>query len=228
MEVKVGQEATASGLNQTVIPETVVGTGNFDDYEGEFTVSANGIYYIAIHAISDADQLNLCVSKLSIEAGAEPTAPAATELTATPGAEGALNVDLSFTAPANAVDGSALSGTEDVKIYRDDVLVNTLTGVAPGSAQTWTDTNVEDGKTYVYYVVAANESGDGQKSNKVSVFVGQDVPAVVTGFEKTADTATSLTFAWDEVTGANGGYVNPANAEYGIYKLAIESSIFGN
>lgn len=228
MEVKVGQEATAAGLNQTVIPETVVGTGNFDDYEGEFTVSANGIYYIAIHAISDADQLNLCVSKLSIEAGAEPTAPAATELTATPGAEGALNVDLSFTAPANAIDGSALSGTEDVKIYRDDVLVNTLTGVAPGSAQTWTDTNVEDGKTYVYYVVAANESGDGQKSNKVSVFVGQDVPAVVTGFEKTADTPTSLTFAWDEVTGANGGYVNPANAEYGIYKLAIESSIFGN
>ncbi len=228
MEVKVGQEATAAGLNQTVIPETVVGTGNFDDYEGEFTVSANGIYYIAIHAISDADKLNLCVSKLSIEAGAEPTAPAATELTATPGAEGALNVDLSFTAPANAVDGSALSGTEDVKIYRDDVLVNTLTGVAPGSAQTWTDTNVEDGKTYVYYVVAANESGDGQKSNKVSVFVGQDVPAVVTGFEKTADTPTSLTFAWDEVTGANGGYVNPANAEYGIYKLAIESSIFGN
>jgi hypothetical protein len=64
MEVKVGQEATAAGLNQTVIPETVVGTGNFDDYEGEFTVSANGIYYIAIHAISDADQLNLCVSKL--------------------------------------------------------------------------------------------------------------------------------------------------------------------
>ena len=228
MEVKVGQEATAAGLNQTVIPETVVGTGNFDDYEGEFTVSANGIYYIAIHAISDADKLNLCVSKLSIEAGAEPTAPAATELTATPGAEGALNVDLSFTAPANAVDGSALSGTEDVKIYRDDALVNTLTGVAPGSAQTWTDTNVEDGKTYVYYVVAANESGDGQKSNKVSVFVGQDTPAVVTGFEKTADTPTSLTFAWDEVTGANGGYVNPANAEYGIYKLAIESSIFGN
>ena len=226
--MKVGQEATAAGLNQTVIPETVVGTGNFDDYEGEFTVSANGIYYIAIHAISDADKLNLCVSKLSIEAGAEPTAPAATELTATPGAEGALNVDLSFTAPANAVDGSALSGTEDVKIYRDDALVNTLTGVAPGSAQTWTDTNVEDGKTYVYYVVAANESGDGQKSNKVSVFVGQDTPAVVTGFEKTADTPTSLTFAWDEVTGANGGYVNPANAEYGIYKLAIESSIFGN
>ena len=227
-EVVVGKEATAAGLNQTVIAETTVTSKEYNDFEGDFSVAEDGVYYVAIHATSDANMWRLQVKKFSIEKGAEPTAPAATELTATPGAEGALNVDLSFTAPANAVDGSALSGTEDVKIYRDDVLVNTLTGVAPGSAQTWTDTDVEDGKTYVYYVVAANESGDGQKSNKVSVFVGQDVPAVVTGFEKTADTPTSLTFAWDEVTGANGGYVNPANAEYGIYKLAIESSIFGN
>ncbi len=229
LEVLVGQEATVAGLTQTVIPATEVATGNFDDYEGEFTVSADGIYYIAVHAISDADQFNLFVNKLSIEKGAEPTAPAAAiDLTAEAGAEGALEVNLAFTAPANAVNGSALSGTEDIKIYRDDVLVNTLTGVTPGSAQTWQDTNVEDGKTYTYYIVAANESGDGQKSEKVSVFVGQDVPAVVTGFTKTADTAESITFAWDEVKGVNGGYIDAANATYNIYKLAIESSIFGN
>lgn len=229
LEVLVGQEATVAGLTQTVIPATEVATGNFDDYEGEFTVSADGIYYIAVHAISDADKFNLQLNKLSIEKGAEPTAPAAaTDLTAEAGAEGALEVNLAFTAPANAVNGSALSGTEDIKIYRDDVLVNTLTGVTPGSAQTWQDTNVEDGKTYTYYIVAANESGDGQKSEKVSVFVGQDVPAVVTGFTKTADTAESITFAWDEVKGVNGGYIDAANATYNIYKLAIESSIFGN
>ena len=229
LEVLVGQEATVAGLTQTVIPATEVATGNFDDYEGEFTVSADGIYYIAVHAISDADKFNLQLNKLSIEKGAEPTAPAAAiDLTAEAGAEGALEVNLAFTAPANAVNGSALSGTEDIKIYRDDVLVNTLTGVTPGSAQTWQDTNVEDGKTYTYYIVAANESGDGQKSEKVSVLVGQDVPAVVTGFTKTADTAESITFAWDEVKGVNGGYIDAANATYNIYKLAIESSIFGN
>ena len=228
LEVLVGQEATVAGLTQTVIPVTSVATGDvFADFEGEFTVSADGIYYIAVHAISDADQFNLCVNKLSIEKVAEPTAPAATELTATPGAEGALNVDLSFTAPANAVDGSALSGTEDVKIYRDDALVNTLTGVAPGSAQTWTDTNVEDGKTYVYYVVAANESGDGQKSNKVSVYVGEDALADVENVVATA-AADKITFTWDEVTGANGGYVNTANVEYKVYSLEVVSTIFGD
>lgn len=227
-EVVVGKEATAAGLNQTVIAETTVTSKEFNDFEGDFSVAEDGVYYVAIHATSDANMWRLQVKKFSIEKGAEPTAPAATELTATPGAEGALNVDLSFTAPANAVDGSALSGTEDIKIYRDDVLVNTLTGVTPGSAQTWQDTNVEDGKTYTYYIVAANESGDGQKSNKVSVFVGQDIPAVVTGFTKTADTAESITFAWDEVKGVNGGYIDVANATYNIYKLAVESSIFGS
>ena len=84
LEVLVGQEATVAGLTQTVIPVTSVATGDvFADFEGEFTVSADGIYYIAVHAISDADQFNLCVNKLSIEKVAEPTAPAATELTAT-------------------------------------------------------------------------------------------------------------------------------------------------
>lgn len=223
-EVVVGKEATVAGLSQTVIAATDVTSTEANDFESEFSVSESGNYYVAIHAISDANMWRLIVDKFSIEVGAEPTAPAAAELTGTPGAEGALEAILSFTAPANAVNGSALSGTEDIKIYRDDVLVNTLTGVAPGSAQTWTDTNVQDGSTYTYYIVAANESGDGQKSNKVSVFVGQDTPADITGFQKTADTATSLTFAWDEVAGVNGGYVNAAAAEYTVYSMAIESN----
>lgn len=223
-EVVVGKQATAAGLSQTVIAATDVTSTEANDFESEFSVSEDGNYYLAIHAISDANMWRLIVDQFSIEVGAEPTAPAAAELTGTPGAEGALEATLSFTAPATAVNGSALSGTEDIKIYRDDVLVNTLTGVAPGSAQTWTDTNVQDGNTYTYYIVAANESGDGQKSNKVSVFVGQDTPADITGFQKTADTATSLTFAWDEVAGVNGGYVNAAAAEYTVYSMAIESN----
>lgn len=226
-EVLAGTEPTVEGLNITAISETTVASNAFADFEGEFSVPADGIYYLAIHAKSAANMWNLYVNKLSIEKGAEPTAPAAAELTGEAGAEGALEVNLAFTAPANAVNGSALSGTEDIKIYRDDVLVNTLTGVTPGSAQTWQDTNVEDGKTYTYYIVASNESGDGQKSNKVSVFVGQDTPANLTSLEKTAETATSLTFAWDKVTGKNGGYINTENAVYNLYEMNLVQGYFG-
>ena len=227
-EVLVGTEATVAGLNITAIGETTVASNAFDDFEGEFTVPADGVYYLAIHAKSAANMWNLYVNNLSIQMGAEPTAPAAAiDLTAEAGAEGALEVNLAFTAPANAVDGSALSGTEDIKIYRDNELVNTLTSVTPGSEQTWQDTSVEDGKTYTYYIVAANGSGDGQKSEKVSVFVGQDIPANLTSLEKTAETASSLTFAWDEVTGKNGGYINTENAVYNLYEMNLVQGYFG-
>lgn len=226
-EVLVGKAATVAGLTQTVIPATDVNSTEASDFEGEFSVAETGNYYLAIHAISDADQLYLIVSNLKVEAGAEPTAPAAIELTAEPGAQGAEEVNLSFTAPANAVNGTELSGDLDVKIYRDDALVKTLTGVAPGSAQTWKDTDVQAHETYTYYVVAANASGDGQKSNKVSVYVGPDDLADITGVQITGETATTLTFAWDEVQGLNGGYIDLANIEYSVWSLDIETDSWG-
>ncbi len=218
-EVLIGKEATVAGLTQTVIASTDVTSTEDEEFEGEFSVAEDGNYYVAIHATSAANMWRLIVSQLSVVMGADPAAPAAIELTAEPGAQGAAEVNLSFTAPANAINGSALSGNLDIKIYRDDALVETLTGVAPGSAQTWTDTDVATHQTYTYYVVAANASGDGQKSNKVSVYVGPDDLANVTGVEITAETASTLTFAWDQVQGLNGGYIDLENIEYSVWTL---------
>jgi predicted RNA-binding protein with TRAM domain len=113
-----------------------------------------------------------------------------------------------------------------VKIYRDNELVNTLAGVAAGSAQTWKDTDVEDGKTYTYYLVAANESGDGLKSEKVSVFVGQDELGDVEGIEITGSTATTISLKWDQVAGKNGGYVDVANVRYAVVGMHVETFWF--
>lgn len=223
-EVKVGKEATVAALTQTVIAETELTSKEAEDFEGQFSVTENGQYYIAIHATSDANMWNLIVNSLSIELGAEPTAPAAVaDLAAEAGAEGALEVTLSFTAPAKAVNGTELTGTENIKIYRDGALVNTLADVAVGSEQTWKDTDVENGKTYTYYVVAANATGDGPKSEKVSVFVGADELGPVENFAAVGTTANTINFAWDAVQGINGGYVDAANVTYSIYTLAIET-----
>ena len=111
-------------------------TGEFDDYEGVFAPEEDGLYYFAIHAISDPDMLNLQVKTLAIELAPELTAPAAVaDLTATAGAEGALEATLAFTAPAKDIKGDALTGNVDVKIYRDNELVNTLEGIAAGAAE---------------------------------------------------------------------------------------------
>lgn len=133
-----------------------------------------------------------------------------------------LEVNLAFTAPAKAINGTDLTGTVDINIYRDNALVNTLADVAIGSAQTYQDTDVEDGKTYTYYIKAANASGEGPKSEKVSTFVGTDAVAGVDNFQASNVTPTNITFTWDPATGANGGYVNTAAIDYTIYPLHVE------
>ena len=226
-EVLVGQAPTVAGLTITAIGPTDVTSTVAQDFDGEFSVTEEGNYYVAIHAISAADQWRLIVNSLSIEAGAEAGAPAAvSDLVATAGAEGALEANLSFTVPSTAIDGTALTSNVDMKIYRDNVLVATLTGLTPGSSQTWKDTNVEDGETYTYYVVAANEAGDGQKSDKVTVLVGQDKLDVVDGIQITGSTASTISFSWNEVAGVNGGYVNTAEVIYAVVSCHVETSWF--
>ena len=229
-EVLAGKEATVAGLTETVIPETTISGDDeatnsvWNEYEGTFAPAEDGSYNFAIHATSDADMFNLCVQTLTVELAPEETAPAAiADFAVAAGAEGALEANLTFTAPAKAINGNALEGNVDVKIYRDNELVNTLTGVAAGSAQSWKDTNVENGKIYTYYVVAANESGDGLKSEKKSVFVGVDEVGDVANILVTGTTANTISLKWDEVAGKNGGYVNLADVKYAVVSMHVET-----
>lgn len=223
-EVKVGKAATVAGLNITAIAPTTVASKDALDFDGDFTTDGDaGVWYVAIHAISDANMWNLSVKSLTIELGAEPTAPAAPVLTATAGAEGALEVNVSVTAPTTAINGSNLSGTVDVKIYRDDEVVKSYPRQQPGATLTWKDEEVEDGASYVYYAQASNTKGTGAKSEKVSVWVGQDAPADVENVQVTGmPTGNSISLSWDAVEGLNGGYINPATVKYDITTIEVE------
>lgn len=221
-EVKAGKVASVEGLNITAIQPTIVENGELDDFEGEFSVAEGGLYFLAIHSISDPDMFRLIVDKFTIEQGASADAPAVVEnFVAAPGAEGAIEANISFKAPSKAINGNALTeALTKVEILRDDAVVKTLENVALGSAQNWKDENVEQGKTYVYQVIPYNEAGRGTKSEKQSVFIGVDVPADITGIS-VLDQQTKVTLNWDAVTvGQNGGYVNPAQVEYIIWSTA--------
>lgn len=222
-EVKLGKAATVDGLDKVILPATVANASAYVDYEGSFSVEEDGDYFVAIHAISDADMSTLSVAKLTIEKGAEPTAPAAVaDFTVTAGAQGALEANVSFTAPTTFVNGTPATGTLNVDIYRDDVVVKTLENIAYGSEQTWKDETVENGKVYTYQVIPSNADGAGLKSDKISVFVGIDELGVVDNFVVASSSASTITFTWDPVAGANGGYVNTDAVVYTIYPMHIE------
>ena len=222
-EVKVGKEGTAAGLNTTVIAPTDLESQEFTDFEGDFTADESGIWYVAIHAISDADSYYMLVSSLMVEFGADPTAPAAVaDFAAVAGEKGALEVNIAFTAPATAIDGSALVGTQDVTIFRDNEAVKTFEGVAAGAELTWQDTDVEDSRSYAYYVQASNESGVGAKSEKVSVWVGQDIPADIENVQITDMLVNGLTMTWDPTVGVNGGYIDATQVKYSVTTIEME------
>ena len=222
-EVKVGKDATVEGLTETVIPATDVTTKTPTDYQGSFTASEDGQVFVAIHGISDADSWYLIINSLSVEKGPEPNAPAAVDnFTVTAGAEGALLVDVSFVTPTTAINGSTLTNAVDAKIYRDGTLVNTISAAAPGSDQNWQDTDVENGKTYTYWVVCSDATaGDGLKSEKQSVFVGEDLLGVVPNVQLASTTASGFTLTWDPVEGQNGGYINQSAVTYEVYALEL-------
>ncbi len=228
-EVKVGKVATAEGLNITAIGPTEVSSTEAEDFEGEFTATEAGQYFIAIHAISDPNNWRLVVNSLSIEKGLEPTAPAAPELAVTPAAEGAKSAKIEVTAPSVTVGGDELTAENltKIEILRDNELLTTL-NVLPGNVAEYTDETVSDG-LHTYQAIPYDKDGNpGKKSEKVTVYVGVDTPADVKNFHVVSTTPTSITFAWDAATGAHGGYVNPATMKYEISTLAVESSIFGS
>ena len=147
---------------------------------------------------------------------------AVADFTVTAGAQGALEANVSFTAPTTFVNGATATGTLNVDIYRDDVVVKTLENIAYGSVQNWKDETVENGKVYTYQVIPSNADGAGLKSDKISVFVGIDELGGVDNFVVAGSSASTITFTWDPVAGAHGGYVNTDAVVYTIYSMHIE------
>ncbi|MDE7402310.1 MAG: choice-of-anchor J domain-containing protein [Muribaculaceae bacterium] len=113
-------------------------------------------------------------------------------------------------APTKAFDGSALSGSVDVKLWVDGVLAVTKS-VAPG-AEVTLEAEVASGN-HTLVVSASNAMGEGPQAVR-SQYTGTDKPGPV------GDLTLSLqgleaTLNWSApTTGLNGGQVNPDEVEY--------------
>lgn len=224
-EVLLGKEPTAQGLTTTIIEPTEVTTDDAlgEEYESLFTVNEDGKYYIAIHAISDADLFRLMVNYLTIEFGAEPTSPAAPAIIAVADELAELKARITVTAPTTAVDNSLLtSNVTRIDILRDGVVVGALEDVVPGMDAVYVDEPDIVGN-HTYQAIPYNESGKGLKSEKVTIYVGPDMPSPV-GNLTAADGFDVVALNWDKVSniGENGGPVNPATVNYLVWSAFAE------
>ena len=176
-EICWGSDATAEALNNVIVKATSIADTEYKTYGGTIIPEEDGIYYIGIHGISDADKYNLFVDNFAVSAGVFTTAPAAGVLNVTAGAMGANSATLEFTAPDKTIGGDALESITSVEISRNGEVIDTKTDVAPGATFTYTDA-VEASALYNYSVTAYNESGAGEAAN-ATVFVGTAAPTEV-------------------------------------------------
>ena len=147
--------------------------------------------------------------------GSAPAAPLSMSVS---GNEGSVLV--SWTNPSETFDGAALTSISKVEVYRNNQLVYTSDNAQPGAEMTFTD-NAEGIKSVAatrYVVYAYNESGRGEGSSD-NIFLGSDIPGVVTALGVRAEgNAAVLTWTAPE-TGKRGGSINPDELFYKVTRM---------
>ena len=217
-DIVAGEQPTVEGLSTKVLENCEVTMEDAKDFEGIFTAEKTGVYYVAVHCISDADQYELWVNKLSVEAAPEPTSPSAPTIQLEVGQKGDLSAVVRVTAPTLAYDGTTTL-TDDVtlEVYRNGELLTTRTA-APGAVVRIPEFDLPAAGIYAYQAIPYNASGKGVKSDIVRSYIGIDTPLAVENIQA-KDQLSSVLLSWDKVgeTGVNDGYVNTADVTYNIY-----------
>jgi hypothetical protein len=224
-EVVVGTEPTIEGLTTTIIPATDLVAGGLEHYEGTFTVEADGLYYVAIHDISDADMYAIYLYNFSIEQEFTPASPKAPRISVQPDPYGLDKAVVTVTAPDKSIDGTKLAANlQKLVVYRNGMSYKVFEDCKPGDIKVFVD-EVAGSNTYMAVAFDA-EGNHGQASPKVGAFIGLDTPATPENIEA-VELAESVKLTWDAVTtGANGGVIVPEDVTYTVYSAHQEFIIF--
>ncbi|GIH08008.1 hypothetical protein Rhe02_60750 [Rhizocola hellebori] len=173
-------------------------TGSFDVYQlstlqVRLNAGVNSISQIAVsdHGLSRVDQLIVTPATAS-----SPSGP--TNLRATAGNAGAT-LTWNASASGNPTSYSIYRGT------KSDGEVNTPVGTTNGSTTTFTDTGLQNGKQYFYFVAANNAVGGSPNSNEVTVTPVNTGAAPPTPSGVTALAGNgSVQLNWNASAGATG------------------------
>ena len=156
-----------------------------------------------------------------------------TDFKAVPAAGDTPSVTLTLTAPTLDTGSLPLESLTSVVIEKSIGMFETeevkvFSPVSPGDALTFTDTDVETGKTYYYRAYSlTGQDCRSERTPEVKVFVGDDVPGTPSNLVATATGENEVTLVWDAPTaGANGGIFDPAAVEYGIYRKFWDSDSY--
>ncbi len=175
-------------------------------------VNDNGIFAM----LANIQQGTNIVGIYEIAITSDPEAPgAATDVVVTPDVGGALEAVIDWVCPDIDVAGDPLTELDSMLVYRGEDLIYTDTEPVIGEAGTYTDADISASDNYTYKVIGFNTEGEGL-SVLVTVWVGEDVPNIVTDLLLEEQDGNGYLTWVNPTTGLNGGPFNEAITGYHI------------
>lgn len=223
--VMIGKEATIEGLTTEIFNQTIEEKSQ-TKRETIFSVPESGRYHIAFVCKGDFKDYNdIYVDNVKVdEVAVVPNA--VSDLTAEAGANGALEVALSWTNPSATNAGTTLSAITKVVINRGETEVATVTtGLTPGEQASYTDKSIEADGSYTYTLTVYVDEAASEAASVTVPWVGVDAPKAPENVALNVE-GTVATISWDAVTeGQNGGYFDATTVKYKVVRMPDEAVV---
>lgn len=238
-DITVGQEASIAGQSAILLTEDDFSSTDDTEFPATFTPQESGVYYFGFHCTSECGYYNsiLRVSGMSIIGQSDlPEYPAhVANLTAEAGANGKMEVTLTWTWPSANSEGGALSQLSGARIERMDnssiwnsyEAIATVEGATIGGQGSYVDSNIPAAGPYSYRVTAFSADGDAQGGYAPTAsveWVGEDTPMPVGNLTAVASGDNAIVNFTAPTAGVNGGYINLDAITYKIERKSGYSS----
>lgn len=181
---------------------------NTDNLTGVYTIDPATAAAERVYAFLDEESL---AGMYFPELPPSESAPAAPSAFSINFPQGALEGNVSFTAPTLTVGGAGLTGTLTYQVKANGI-VKAQGTCAPGSMQTASFSVAEAGE-YTITVACSSDAGIGAKQSQ-RLFIGHDTPLPVENVSLTYSEGGVFNLVWDAAKPAHGGYIDPAKLSY--------------
>ncbi len=222
IEVRFGGAPTVDDMSVQLVEPTTITSEDYSNtdvnraFEVYIDPGVTGKKYIGFHAMSEPQMSRLEIHSIEVtEAGLALAPEAPADIRAVPGGNGILQAEVSFMAPAKAINGSDLSEITKIEIYVNGEIAKTVNGTALNTLVSATvPTRQGDNEIRVK---AHNAAGPGLEA-VTSVYTGVVVPDVVRNI-KAAYVDGKIELGWEPpLHGDNGGYVDSDALTYMIVR----------
>jgi len=218
IEAFMGRAATVEAMAERVVEQTTLTSGTMERLGRRVEVATTGLYHFGLHGCSDAAKWYLMIDNISlIELEATEVPARISDLTVKPDSDGALQAEISLTAPDTTSAGKPLASLTSIEIRRDGSTIKTFASPEKGSHLSFSDIVGARG-IYTYTAIASGASGNSPAST-AKVYIGVNEPAAPPS-ASAAETSNDgeVTISWQPtVLDVDGFPLNSNDISYTIY-----------